>query len=61
MDLFKETTIGGLKARNHFVRSATAEGKATEDGFPTEKIKQVYVDLAQDRGTFHLSCYLNIL
>lgn len=47
MDLFKETTIGGLKARNHFVRSATAEGKATKDGFPTEKIKQVYVDLAK--------------
>lgn len=47
MDLFDETTIGALKARNHFVRSATAEGKATENGFPTEKIKQVYVALAK--------------
>ena len=47
MDLFKETIIGGLKARNHFVRSATAEGRATEDGFPTEQIKQVYLSLAR--------------
>lgn len=47
MNLFEDTTIGKLKARNHFVRSATGEGKATDDGFPTEKIKQVYVKLAK--------------
>ena len=47
MDLFEETVIGGLRARNHFVRSATAEGRATEDGFPTEQIKKVYISLAK--------------
>ncbi len=48
MNVFEETVIGGIKARNHFVRSATGEGKATEDGFPTEKIKEVYVNLARN-------------
>ena len=47
MDLFQETTIGGLRARNHFVRSATGEGRATPEGAPTERIRQVYVDLAK--------------
>ncbi|MDO4649735.1 MAG: NADH:flavin oxidoreductase [Eubacteriales bacterium] len=48
MHLFRETTIGGIKARNHFIRSATGEGKATEDGYPTEQIKNVYVNIAKN-------------
>ncbi|MCC8164053.1 MAG: NADH:flavin oxidoreductase [Lachnospiraceae bacterium] len=48
MDLFESTMIGGVSARNHFIRSATAEGKATEDGFPTETIRQVYLNLARN-------------
>ena len=47
MELFQETIIGGIRTRNHFVRSATGEGKATSDGAPTERIRQVYVDLAR--------------
>ena len=41
INLFSETMIGGLKARNHFVRSATAEGKATAEGFPTENLQEI--------------------
>ncbi|MDO4650747.1 MAG: hypothetical protein Q4B26_19085 [Eubacteriales bacterium] len=48
MNLFEETIIGGIKSRNHFVRSATGEGKATENGFPTEQIKNVYMNLAKN-------------
>lgn len=48
MNLFDATTIGGIEARNHFVRSATGEAKATADGFPTEKIKDIYVTLAKN-------------
>lgn len=28
MNLFKETTIGNLEVSNHFIRSATYEGKS---------------------------------
>lgn len=47
MDLFYGINIRNMEAANHFVRSATYEGKATEDGYPTEKIKQIYEELAK--------------
>lgn len=46
MNLFDKTSIGSLIVKNHFLRSATYEGKATEDGFPTEAIKTIYKNLA---------------
>lgn len=46
-DLFEATSIGNLKVKNHFIRSATMEGKAAEDGSPTEAIAQMYVNLAK--------------
>lgn len=52
MTLFEETQIGNLNVKNHFVRSATYEGKATDDGRPTDDIKNQYVELAKgDVGT----------
>lgn len=52
MDLFSSLSIGKLILKNHFVRSATFEGNATEDGFPTEKTLEVYKNLALgDVGT----------
>lgn len=52
MTLFEDTYIGHLKVKNHFIRSATYEGKATEDGRPTEAIAKLYEDLAShDVGT----------
>ena len=38
MNLFDPVRIGTLEAKNHFLRSATYEGAATEDGRPTDKI-----------------------
>lgn len=47
MNLFKETTIGNLEVSNHFIRSATYEGKATEDGYPTQQTINIYQKLAE--------------
>ena len=46
-NLYEETLIGGLKAKNHFVRSATAIGNATEDGLPGEAVMKEYTALAK--------------
>lgn len=45
--LFEETNIGSIHVRNHFLRSATAEGEATDRGYPTGKIKNYYIELAK--------------
>lgn len=47
MDLFDSTYIGNLKVKNHFIRSATFEGKANKDGSPTNEILSIYRDLAK--------------
>lgn len=46
MELFESTRIGQLEVKNHFIRSATYEGKATEDGKVTPQIKSLYEDFA---------------
>ena len=45
--LFDSTCIKDLQLKNRFVRSATAEGLATFDGCPTQKLKEVYCKLAE--------------
>ncbi len=47
MNLFDPVRIGTLEAKNHFLRSATYEGAATEDGRPTDKILSLYQGLAR--------------
>ncbi|SFE83277.1 NADH:flavin oxidoreductase [Peptostreptococcus sp. D1] len=47
MNFFNNTTIGKIEVKNHFVRSATYEGKATIDGRPTDDIVKLYVDLTK--------------
>ena len=42
MNLFDPVRIGTLEAKNHFLRSATYEGAATEDGRPTDKILSLF-------------------
>lgn len=47
MNLFEKTHIGNIEVKNHFLRSATYEGKATKDGYPTAATKSIYQDLAK--------------
>lgn len=49
MDLFAKTKIGNLSVQNHFIRSATYEGLATVEGYPTEKIINLYERLARGK------------
>lgn len=46
MNLFEKSEISGLKVKNHFVRSATYEGNADENGYPGEACLKIYKDLA---------------
>jgi 2,4-dienoyl-CoA reductase-like NADH-dependent reductase (Old Yellow Enzyme family) len=43
----KPRKIGSIEIKNRFVRSATFEGMATEDGYVTEKHLELYKNLAQ--------------
>ncbi len=45
--LFEATEINGMKLANRFVRSATWEGMAADDGAVTPKLIQTMVNLAQ--------------
>ena len=45
--LFETTEINGMKLTNRFVRSATWEGMAADDGAVTPKLIQTMVDLAE--------------
>jgi 2,4-dienoyl-CoA reductase-like NADH-dependent reductase (Old Yellow Enzyme family) len=45
--LFEEITLNGMTMRNRMVRSATWEGMCDQDGRPTEKLINLYRELAQ--------------
>lgn len=47
MDLFESTEINAMKLANRFVRSATWEGMATEDGAATPDLIHLMADLAK--------------
>jgi 2,4-dienoyl-CoA reductase-like NADH-dependent reductase (Old Yellow Enzyme family) len=45
--LFEETEINGMRLKNRFVRSATWEGMAAEDGSCTPRLVELYRRLAE--------------
>jgi 2,4-dienoyl-CoA reductase-like NADH-dependent reductase (Old Yellow Enzyme family) len=45
--LFEKTTVNGMELNNRFVRSATWEGMAAEDGTCTDHLEDLMVKLAQ--------------
>ncbi len=45
--LFEATKLNNIKAANRFVRSATWEGMATPEGYPTDALTDVLVGLAK--------------
>ncbi|MEE9614655.1 MAG: NADH:flavin oxidoreductase [Thermodesulfobacteriota bacterium] len=46
-ELFENVSIGTMELRNRFVRSATWEGMAAEDGGVTDGLVEIYRDLAK--------------
>jgi 2,4-dienoyl-CoA reductase-like NADH-dependent reductase (Old Yellow Enzyme family) len=45
--LFESGNIAGLSLKNRFVRSATAESMATDEGRPTRQLQDLYRNLAE--------------
>ena len=45
--LFEKTNINGMALKNRFVRSATHEGMADKNGFPTQDLFNLYERLAK--------------
>lgn len=45
--IFKESKLGSILLKNKLLRSATHEGLADENGFPTEELTKKYVQLAK--------------
>ena len=48
-ELFEPTVLNGMTLANRFVRSATWEGLATPEGYATEALAKLLVDLAQGK------------
>lgn len=46
-ELFSKCSLGGIEVRNRFVRSATWENMADNDGFATEQLTDTFVDMAK--------------
>ncbi|MGR5283891.1 NADH:flavin oxidoreductase [Vibrio maritimus] len=59
--LFTESRIGNLTLKNRFVRSATWENMATEDGHMTDKLYAIYEELAQGEVGLIVTGYANIV
>jgi 2,4-dienoyl-CoA reductase-like NADH-dependent reductase (Old Yellow Enzyme family) len=55
--VFEQTELAGMKLKNRIIRSATYEGMADENGFPTEKQKDLYVRLAKGGAGAIISGY----
>ncbi|MFX1511484.1 MAG: NADH:flavin oxidoreductase [Promethearchaeota archaeon] len=61
MTLFDLGSIGSLKLQNRFIRSATAEFVANEDGIVTEKYFQLYSKLAKGEIGLIIQGHLYVL
>lgn len=59
--LFTETRIGNMALKNRFVRSATWENMATEDGHMTDKLYGIYEELAKGEVGLIVTGYANIV
>ncbi|OAN10863.1 oxidoreductase [Photobacterium jeanii] len=59
--LFSQARIGNMTLKNRFVRSATWENMATEDGHMTDKLYAIYEELAQGEVGLIVTGYANIV
>lgn len=60
-NLFEKTKLGNMTIKNRFVRSATWENMATEDGHMTDDLYKVYKDLAKGEVGLIITGYANIV
>lgn len=60
MNLFSEAMLGTIKVKNHFVRSATSEGKATATGHMTTELLSIYQQLAEGSVGAIITGFANI-
>ena len=60
-DLFETTTLKGMTLKNRFVRSATWEGMAAEDGSATPQLRELMVKLAQGDIGLIINSYAYVL
>ena len=58
--LFEETEINGMKLSNRFVRSATWEGMATDEGAVTPRLIEVYERLARGEVGLIISSHVYV-
>lgn len=59
--IFEKTKLGGLCIKNHLVRSATWENMTTEDGHMTNKLYDIYENLAKSEVGLIITGYANVL
>ncbi|WP_261815605.1 NADH:flavin oxidoreductase [Vibrio gallicus] len=59
--VFTQTQIGNLTLKNRFVRSATWENMATEEGHMTDKLYGIYKELAEGGVGLIVTGYANIV
>ncbi|GAK83676.1 putative NADH-dependent flavin oxidoreductase [Vibrio ponticus] len=59
--LFSPSRIGNMTLKNRFVRSATWENLATEDGHMTDRLYAIYEELAQGEVGLIVTGYANIV
>lgn len=59
--LFEPSQIGNLTLKNRFMRSATWENMATEDGHMTSQLYAIYQELAQGEVGLIVTGYANIV
>ncbi len=59
--LFTESRIGSMALKNRFIRSATWENIATEDGHMTDKLYAIYEELAKGEVGLIVTGYANIV
>lgn len=59
--LFTETHIGKMTLKNRFIRSATWENMATDDGHMTDKLYDIYEELAKGDVGLIVTGYANIV
>lgn len=59
--LFESTNIGGLELKNRFIRSATWEGIAEENGHINDRVMKLYEDLAKGGSSAIITGYAFVL